>query len=302
MPYYDSNIYDKSTDIMKYFQEGILNNAKNIGHCLLLWGPDVELQCNIAFEIARLLNCKKNSSIDCDCINCRWIRENTHPAVNIITRLNNDISEQESEDNEYNSGSKKNITVSQARAISNELAISSEYHRIFIFCDIDDDGNLAPLNKINFPEITSNALLKTFEEPPKNITFIFLTKDKTDVISTVVSRSQTFFVPSIINEEKGFNLVESFIENYWQLNRNQVLEFEDKLTELTSSNNPKTVFTQIQNYMLEIIKNNYSNKPLYYRLLEDIKYVEEAKKQISLTPAMQLGTVCENLSFKLLLK
>lgn len=70
--------------------------------------------------------------------------------------------------------------------------MTSDYHRVYIFCDRDDDGNLLPLNQVNFPEATSNALLKTFEEPPKNTTFIFLTNDKTDIISTVVSRAQSF--------------------------------------------------------------------------------------------------------------
>ena len=49
-------------------------------------------------------------------------------------------------------------------------------------------------------------------------------------------------------------------------------------------------------------KSNLENKHLYYRLMEDLGYVEDAKRQISLTPAMNLQTVVENLSFKMILK
>ena len=54
--------------------------------------------------------------------------------------------------------------------------------------------------------------------------------------------------------------------------------------------------------MLETIKANISNKHLFYRLTGDLKHVEEAKRQISLTPAMNLQTVVENLCFKIILQ
>ena len=155
---------------------------------------------------------------------------------------------------------------------------------------------------MNFPEATSNALLKTFEEPPRNTTFIFLTKDKSDVISTVVSRAQSFFVAGVIDEDYDYSLVESVLGNYWTIARNDVLEFETSLLKLVAENEPKEIFTQIQNYMLAIIKSNLENKHLYYRLMEDLTYVEEAKRQISLTPAMNIQTVVENLSFRMILK
>ena len=153
--------------------------------------------------MARLLNCSKDGAESCDCLNCRWIKEQTHPAVKIYTRLDF----KDGTDDEDSTKGKKNINISQAKSIINELAVTSDYHRVYIFCDRDDDGNLLPLNQVNFPEATSNALLKTFEEPPKNTTFIFLTNDKTDIISTVVSRAQSFFVPSKLEDNCTYNLV-----------------------------------------------------------------------------------------------
>ena len=300
MPYYNSSVTEKYPQIIDYLKSGIYEEDKNIGHCLLLWGGDITSQCEIALEIARMLNCKHSGEIDCDCQNCRWIREQTHPAVKIYTRLDFKEESSSSEDEEKSSG-KKNISIEQARAIINELAVSSDYHRVYIFCDRDEDGNLLPINKINFPEATSNALLKTFEEPPQNTTFIFLTKDKTDVISTVVSRAQSFFVPSSCKVNNGYEITADLISNYWTFNKNEVLSFEDKLLDLISDNDAQTVFSQIQNYMLSVIKENYTNKVLWNKVKQDLKYVEDAKRQISLTPAMNIQSVCENLSFKLFL-
>ena len=301
MQYYDNLSVQKCPKLMEYFKKGILDESKTISHCLLFWGADISLQCSLALEIARLLNCTGDKSENCDCLNCKWIKEQTHPAVKIYTRL--DFKENSSsDDDEPPTKGKKNITVEQAKAIISELTVTSDYHRVYIFCDRDEDGNLLPLNKFNFPEATSNALLKTFEEPPQNTTFIFLTKDTTDVISTVVSRSQAFFVPSVTEDEKDFSTVENVIKEYWSIERNNVLDFQKNITALTAENKPMEIFTQIQNYMITVMENNFENKILFYKLLTDIGRVEDAKRQISLSPAMQLPTVIENLCYKLILE
>ena len=297
MLYYNNEISQKYPKLLKYFENGIQDENKNISHCLLFWGPDIKSQCELALEVARLLNCSKDGEEACDCLNCRWIKEQTHPAVKIYTRLDF----KDGTDDEDSTKGKKNINISQAKSIINELAVTSDYHRVYIFCDRDDDGNLLPLNQVNFPEATSNALLKTFEEPPKNTTFIFLTNDKTDIISTVVSRAQSFFVPSKLEDNCTYNLVESVISNYWQIERSKVLDFENNILKLMSENEPMEIFTQIQNYMLATMKANSENKQLFYRLMRDIKFVEDAKLQISLTPAMGLMAVVENLAFKMIL-
>lgn len=297
MLYYNNEISQKYPKLLKYFESGIQDDNKNISHCLLFWGPDIKSQCELALEVARLLNCSKDGEEACACLNCRWIKEQTHPAVKIYTRLDF----KDGTDDEDSTKGKKNININQAKSIINELAVTSDYHRVYIFCDRDDDGNLLPLNQVNFPEATSNALLKTFEEPPKNTTFIFLTNDKTDIISTVVSRAQSFFVPSKLEDNCTYNLVESVISNYWQIERGKVLDFENNVLKLMSENEPMEIFTQIQNYMLATMKANSENKQLFYRLMRDIKFVEDAKLQISLTPAMGLMAVVENLAFKMIL-
>ena len=260
MQYYNNEISKKYPQLLEYFKSGIYDENKNISHCLLFWGPDIQSQCELALDVARLLNCSKDGNDSCDCLNCKWVREQTHPAVKIYTRL--DFKEGSSDDEETKG--KKNINIAQAKSIISELSITSDYHRVYIFCDRDEEGNLLPLNQINFPEATSNALLKTFEEPPKNTTFIFLTKDKSDIISTVVSRAQSFFVPSVVIENQEYNLVEDFISNYWTTGRNQVLDFENKMSALIAEHGAMVVFSQIQNYLLSMIKTNSQNKPLFY--------------------------------------
>ena len=298
MQYYNNETSNKYLQLLEYSKSGIYDENKNISHCLLFWGPDIQSQCELALDVARLLNCSKDGNDSCDCLNCKWVREQTHPAVKIYTRL--DFKEGSSDDEETKG--KKNINIAQAKSIISELSITSDYHRVYIFCDRDEEGNLLPLNQINFPEATSNALLKTFEEPPKNTTFIFLTKDKSDIISTVVSRAQSFFVPSVVIENQEYNLVEDFISNYWTTGRNQVLDFENKMSALIAEHGAMVVFSQIQNYLLSMIKTNSQNKPLFYKFMDDMKSVEDAKRQISLTPAMNIQTVVENLSFKMILQ
>jgi hypothetical protein len=144
-------------------------------------------------------------------------------------------------------------------------------------------------------------LLKTFEEPPKNTTFIFLTKDTTDVISTVVSRAQAFFVPSVLEDNQDFTLVGDVMENYWTIERDKVLDFQQKILNLALDNEPAEVFTQMQNYMTAVMKSNPDNKSLFYKQLENMKYVEDAKRQVSLTRPMNLQAVVENMCYKIIL-
>ena len=302
MQYYDKNINQKLPQLVDYFKTGVLDENKNISHCILLWGADIQLQCALALEIARFLNCKESHQITCDCLNCRWIREQTHPAVKIYTRLDFKDSSDKSSDETDNSTGKKNITIEQARGIISELAVTSDYHRVYIFCDRDEDGNLLPLNRQNFQEPTANALLKTFEEPPQNTTFIFLTNDKNDVISTVASRAQSFFVPCKNNVIQNFELVENLLNNYWNIERNDVLNFEQNLLNIVDENDTVEVFEQMQNYIYFLMHKNFDNKLLFNRLMQDIKFIETAKRQAKLIPPMLDSVICENLAFKMILK
>lgn len=275
---------------MKYFNNGINSTGKNIAHCILFYGSDIQAQYDLALEIARMLNCTGDHTPDCQCLNCKWIRENNHPAVLTISKVDN----KPSDDN-----SKTVISIDQARMIKNDLLITSDYHRVLIFCDKDKEGNVAGLNQLNFQADAANALLKTFEEPPSNTTFFFLTKDKSDMITTVVSRAQCFYVPSMQDEDRDFSFVKDAMDGYLELERNEVLDFNDKILDLAKMIEPQIVFTQMQNYIEFLLKANIDNLSLKVKLIADLKAIEKAKQENRLN--INIQTIVETLSFKLIL-
>ncbi len=281
-------VTEKYPFLTKYFTSGVNNNR--IAHCILFYGSDIEAQYDLALEIARMLNCTGDHSQTCQCLNCRWIRENKHPAVLTISKVDN----KPSDDN-----SKTVISIDQARMIKNDLLVSSEYHRVLIFCDRDKDGNVAGLNQQNFQADSANALLKTFEEPPENTTFFFLTKDKSDMITTVVSRAQCFYVPSMKNEDKDFSLVKEAMDGYLELERNEVLDFNDKILELVKTYDAEQIFIQMQNYIASLLQANIENMSLKVKLIADLKAIEKAKQENKLN--MNIQTIIETLSFNLIL-
>ena len=281
-------VTEKYPFLTKYFTSGVNNNR--IAHCILFYGSDIEAQYDLALEIARMLNCTGDHSQTCQCLNCRWIRENKHPAVLTISKVDN----KPSDDN-----SKTVISIDQARMIKNDLLVSSEYHRVLIFCDRDKDGNVTGLNQQNFQADSANALLKTFEEPPENTTFFFLTKDKSDMITTVVSRAQCFYVPSMKNEDKDFSLVKDAMDGYLELERNEVLDFNDKILELVKTYDAEQIFIQMQNYIASLLQANIENMSLKVKLITDLKAIEKAKQENKLN--MNIQTIIETLSFNMIL-
>ena len=275
---------------MKYFNNGINSTGKNIAHCILFYGSDIQAQYDLALEIARMLNCTGDHTPDCQCLNCKWIRENNHPAVLTISKVDN----KPSDDN-----SKTVISIDQARKIKNDLLVTSDYHRVLIFCDKDKEGNVAGLNQLNFQADAENALFKTFEEPPSNTTFFLLTKDKSDMITTVVSRAQCFYDPSMQAEDRDFSFVKDAMDGYLELERNEVLDFNDKILDLAKMIEPQIVFTQMQNYIEFLLKANIDNLSLKVKLIADLKAIEKAKQENRLN--INIQTIVETLSFKLIL-
>lgn len=285
-----SEIKEKYPFLMKYFNNGINSTGKNIAHCILFYGSDIQAQYDLALEVARMLNCTGDHTPDCQCLNCRWIRENNHPAVLTISKVDNKPSDD---------SSKTVISIDQARMIKNDLLVTSDYHRVLIFCDKDKEGNVAGLNQFNFQADAANALLKTFEEPPSNTTFFFLTKDKSDMIATVVSRAQCFYVPSMQDEDRDFSLVKDAMDGYLELERNEVLDFNDKILDLAKMVDPQIVFTQMQNYIEFLLRANIDNLSLKIKLISDLKTIEKAKQENRLN--INIQTIVETLSFKLIL-
>ncbi len=276
---------DKYPFLTNYFTQALSNTERALPQSLLFYGNDLDSQYKLATEIARLLNCQKDKSDNCDCLNCKWIREGSHPAVMTISRLDN-----KPEDD----GAKTVISAKQSQMIKEMLVNSSEFHRVFIFCDRDNDGNIAGLNLQNFQDVTANSMLKIIEEPQPGVTFIFLTRYIDDVLSTIVSRSQCFFVPSKEGVNYDYSCIEGIFTDYFNFERKDIFDISKKLQDLSKQVPLTKILEAIQNYILALLKTNTDRVDL----IKDIYVVENARKQADL--GMKAVNVFDDLCLKLI--
>ena len=258
---------DKYPFLTEYFTALLNSPDKPLPQSLLFYGSDFESQYSLALEIARLLNCRENKEDSCECLNCKWIRENTHPAVLTISKTDNKPEDDDS---------KTVISIKQSAMIKNQLVNASEFHRVYIFCGRDEDNRISGLNALNFQDEAANSLLKIIEEPQQGVTFIFITRFIEDVLPTIASRSQCFFVPARAEVDFDYSEILGVFENYWEFERRKVFDVSQQLTDLAGTISATKVLEKIQNYMLYLLKANPKN----LRFLHDIEIAEECKKML----------------------
>ncbi len=140
--------------------------SKRIAHAYLFTGPRGVGKTSMARIMAKSLNCLEGpSSHPCNvCSNCTEITAGTSPDVIEI-------------DGASNTG------VDDIRELQRELlyAASSSLYKIYII----DEVHMLSKNAFN-------ALLKTLEEPPENVVFIFATTEPQKVLATIISRCQRY--------------------------------------------------------------------------------------------------------------
>jgi len=280
---------DKYSFLTNYFLKAKNTNNYSAFQSILFYGSDLQSQYDLALYIAKLLNCEKNFDEYCNCQNCRWIDSHEHPAVVTVSKVDYKTDDDTS---------KTVISLKQAQMVKSSLTTTSDYHRVFIFCDKGNDGEILGLNQINFQEESANALLKIIEEPPRNTTFIFLTREKNDVLQTIQSRCMAFFVPSFELENYDYDLILDVFQDYFTFERQNVFDIAGDLFELSKENTPLKILESIQNYILCLIKKNNDNKQFVYKLIEDLKQIETAKKQVQLNINPQ--NVFEDLCLKII--
>lgn len=275
---------DKYPFLTNYFTEALSEKSKVLPQSILFYGNDLDSQFILAKEIARFLNCTKDKTDDCDCINCKWIREDSHPAVMTISKSDNKPEDDDS---------KTVISIKQSAMIKEILIKGSEFHRVFIFCDKDENGCISGLNPENFQAETANSLLKIIEEPQPGVTFIFLTRYIDDLLSTIISRSQCFFVPAGARNSYDYSAILGVFENYWNFERKDIFDISENLQNLSKNSSVLTILDSIQNYILTALRNN----PKQIKFIEDIKIIEQAKKQakLGIKPANIFDNICLNL-------
>ena len=280
---------DKYSFLTNYFTQAKNRENYSVFQSILFYGNDLQSQYDLALYISKMLNCEKNFDEYCNCQNCRWIDSHEHPAVITVSKVDYKPADDKT---------KTVISINQAKMIKNSLTTTSDYHRVFIFCDKGNDGEILGLNKLNFQEETANSLLKIIEEPPKNTTFIFLTRDKNDILQTIQSRCMAFFVPSFELENYDYSLISGVFEDYFTFERKNVFDIAGELLELSNNNTPLKILESIQNYILSLIKNNNDNKQFIYKLTDDLKEIETSKKQVQLNINPQ--SVFEDLCLKII--
>lgn len=155
-----------------YAQEHITTILKNairtsrIAHAFLFTGPRGVGKTSLARIFAKSLNCVEGPTIN-PCNVC-------HNCVEITSGVSNDVIEI---DGASNTG------VDDIRELQRELLYAPSQSKSKIY--IIDEVHMLSKNAFN-------ALLKTLEEPPENVIFVFATTEPHKVIPTIVSRCQRF--------------------------------------------------------------------------------------------------------------
>ena len=298
----------------------LLEDKGKFPQSIIFYGEDVLSQYLLALNLAKILNCNNNRSMSCDCINCNWIKSNTHPAIITVSKI--DFKPDDD-------GTKTVISVKQTQAIKNLLAVSSEYHRVFILCDADvkvpnsqeytaiqefkKSGFVLPyeneqsekywvpngINQKIFQAESANSMLKSIEEPPERTTFIFLTKDKNDLIDTIISRSQCFYVPSKYVENTDLEVVANELKYYPEIDRLEINNLAQKLLDNTEMSN--ITHSELINRFSQFIKNialaNCDKPQIVAKMIEDIRVLSDA--QIQLKSYIQPLVVLENALYRI---
>lgn len=292
---------EKYEFITAHFEKlfNVQSDAKPFPHSIILSGVDVLGQYYIALSIARWLNCVGTKKFDCDCINCKWIKSNTHPEVRVISKIDGKPE---------NDSTKTVISEKQIKALLNEVSRQSGYKKVFILCDAakkelspNENEHYKSFSTLGFEPIyqteskcwfpsgitrktlqdtAANSLLKSIEEPPEDTFFIFLTHTKEDLLSTIISRSQAFYVPSGLKESYNTTEVAEILNAYPNIKKIRALELSERLLNIETTGT-SYLFDTLQSYFTELMKCNTGNPELTRKILSDIETVQTAKQMLN---------------------
>ena len=146
----------------------LLNAVRDgrLAHAYLFCGPRGTGKTSSARLLAKAVNCAnpKDGEPCNECVSCREIATGTSPdVIEIDAASNNSVDD-----------------IRELRGNVNLIGSGGRY-KVYI---LDEAHMLSPA--------AWNALLKTLEEPPPHIIFVFATTEATKVLPTVVSRCQRF--------------------------------------------------------------------------------------------------------------
>ncbi|MDA1142991.1 MAG: DNA polymerase III subunit delta' [Planctomycetota bacterium] len=139
-----------------------------LAHAYILFGPAGIGKKALAFDLARLLLCPKGGCNACDV--CQRIKTFNHADFRLIEREDGD----------------KVLKIEKIRDMMGEIHLAP----------MEGQNKVFLINECHLMnEESSNALLKTLEEPPANSYLFLLTDMPEALIDTIRSRCQEFRVP-----------------------------------------------------------------------------------------------------------
>ena len=151
------------THIIQTLKNAIIQNR--IAHAYLFCGPRGTGKTSIAKIFAKTLNCTNSQDAPCGiCENCKMAANGSHPDIIEIDAASNN-------------------GVDEVRNLIDKVKYAPMQGKYKIY--IIDEVHMMTLGAFN-------ALLKTIEEPPAHVIFIFATTEPNKVLPTIISRCQRF--------------------------------------------------------------------------------------------------------------
>ncbi|NNM69178.1 MAG: DNA polymerase III subunit delta' [Gallionella sp.] len=145
---------------------GKLDLAVNFAHSLLCQRPEASgLACGV-------------------CPACHWLSQGSHPDFRLLQSDALSLAGEETESGKKNS---KQITVEQIRELADFLGLSAHQGGMRVVV-------IFPAESMN--SNAANALLKSLEEPPRNMLFILVSHKPQQLLPTILSRCVSF-TPSV---------------------------------------------------------------------------------------------------------
>jgi DNA polymerase-3 subunit delta' len=142
---------------------------------------------DLAMTFAKSLLCQQPDAqnFSCGiCPSCHWFEQGSHPDFRL---LQSELESLDGEETESGKKPSKQISVEQVRALSDFIGMSAHQggRRIVV---------IHPAETMNTN--SANALLKSLEEPPKDLLFILVSHKPQQLLPTILSRCLSFSLPA----------------------------------------------------------------------------------------------------------
>jgi DNA polymerase-3 subunit delta' len=196
-----------------HFLSGLIEKER-VPHALLLCGANGTGAAAVALALARVLHCENANSVPClHCVGCRKTAGLNHPDFSILFPFTSRIKEEAQQitlrqlvEDPYGyelPDDHATIALEQIRGLQRQFAYGA-YQGAWRTAVIMHAERMRPES--------SNALLKTLEEPPPQSLMILVTAHVEALLPTIVSRCQFLKLPPLLSEDIEQALVDKGLD------------------------------------------------------------------------------------------